>query len=374
MTKSMVIQEEGNQGSQTLVQVQNNVLEMGEKRGFITYEEIADQLAAFSLKTDQLNAFYTSLYEQGLNVVGNAKKDSKTKEVANEEEIDLSDVNNLLDATTNDSVHMYLKETSRAALLSKDEEINLARRIEEGDKDAKKQMTEANLRLVISIAKRCNGRGLSFLDLIQEGNIGLMRAIEKYDYRKGYKFSTYATWWIHQNINRAISDKSDIIRKPTHITEQIHKLIRIQRQLFQNLGREPTPEEIGKELELSTAKVRDLLKISTDDPASLDIPIGEDENTALGDLVKDRETPSPYDQVSYTSLKEQLQKVLDTLTDQEENVLRFRFGFDDDRTRTLEEVGEIFGLTRERIRQIEKNAIRKLRRPDRSKWVRDFLE
>lgn len=273
----------------------------------------------------------------------------------------------------NDPVRMYLKEIGRVSLLTAEEEVALALKIEEGDQEAKQRLAEANLRLVVSIAKRYVGRGMQFLDLIQEGNMGLMKAVEKFDYRKGFKFSTYATWWIRQAITRAIADQARTIRIPVHMVETINKLIRIQRQLLQDLGREPTPEEIGAEMDLPTEKVREILKIAQE-PVSLETPIGEEDDSHLGDFIEDQEATSPAEHAAYELLKEQLEDVLDTLTDREENVLRLRFGLDDGRTRTLEEVGKVFGVTRERIRQIEAKALRKLRHPSRSKQLKDFLE
>jgi RNA polymerase primary sigma factor len=268
---------------------------------------------------------------------------------------------------------MYLKEIGRVNLLTADEEIALAQRIEKGDEQAKQELAEANLRLVVSIAKRYVGRGMQFLDLIQEGNMGLMKAVEKFDYRKGFKFSTYATWWIRQAITRAIADQARTIRIPVHMVETINKLIRIQRQLLQDLGREPLPEEIGAEMDMPTKKVREILKIAQE-PVSLETPIGEEDDSHLGDFIEDQDATSPADHAAYEMMKKQLENVLDTLTDREENVLRLRFGLDDGRTRTLEEVGKVFGVTRERIRQIEAKALRKLRHPSRSKQLKDFLE
>jgi RNA polymerase primary sigma factor len=268
---------------------------------------------------------------------------------------------------------MYLKEIGRVPLLSADEEIELAKRIEQGDEEAKQRLAEANLRLVVSIAKRYVGRGMLFLDLIQEGNMGLIKAVEKFNYRKGFKFSTYATWWIRQAITRAIADQARTIRIPVHMVETINKLIRVQRQLLQDLGREPTPEEIAEKMDFTPEKVREILKIAQE-PVSLETPIGEEDDSHLGDFIEDQDALAPSDAAAYELLKEQLEDVLDTLTDREENVLRLRFGLDDGRTRTLEEVGKVFGVTRERIRQIEAKALRKLRHPSRSKRLKDFLE
>lgn len=274
---------------------------------------------------------------------------------------------------TSDPVRMYLKEIGRVKLLTADEEIALAKRIEAGDEEAKQELAEANLRLVVSIAKRYVGRGMTLLDLIQEGNMGLMKAVEKFDYRKGFKFSTYATWWIRQAITRAIADQARTIRIPVHMVETINKLVRIQRQLLQDLGREPLPEEVGAEMDMTTEKVRNIMKVSQE-PVSLETPIGEEDDSHLGDFIEDEGVTDPADHAANEMMKKQLEGVLDTLTDREENVLRLRFGLDDGRTRTLEEVGKVFGVTRERIRQIEAKALRKLRHPSRSKQLRDFLD
>ena len=272
-----------------------------------------------------------------------------------------------------DPVRMYLKEIGRIPLLSSEEVIELAKRMEEGDEDAKKKLSEANLRLTVSIAKRYSGRGMQFLDLIQEGNLGLIKAVEKFDYRKGYKFSTYATWWIRQAITRAIADQARTIRIPVHMVETINKLIRVSRQLLQELGREPTPEEIAEEMDIPVERVREILKISQE-PVSLETPIGEEEDSHLGDFIQDENVPVPADAAAFTLLKEQLVEVLSTLTEREQKVLRLRFGLDDGRARTLEEVGKVFNVTRERIRQIEAKALRKLRHPSRSRKLRDYLE
>ncbi len=357
----------------TLDQVKAILIESGKKRGVITYEEIADRLNGFEIDSDQLEEFYEQLGEQGIDIVGDADDEPRGAQLEKEEEFDLNDLSVPPGVKINDPVRMYLKEIGRVDLLSGQDEINLAKRIEEGDEEAKRRLAEANLRLVVSIAKRYVGRGMLFLDLIQEGNMGLIKAVEKFDYRKGYKFSTYATWWIRQAITRAIADQARTIRIPVHMVETINKLIRVQRQLLQDLGREPSPEEIGEEMDLPPEKVREILKIAQE-PVSLETPIGEEDDSHLGDFIEDSEATSPAEHAAYEMLKEQLEDVLDTLTDREENVLRLRFGLDDGRTRTLEEVGKVFGVTRERIRQIEAKALRKLRHPSRSKRLKDFLE
>lgn len=356
----------------TVEQEKEQLLEIGKKRGSLTYQEIASHLAPFDQEPEQMDDFYEMLADQGIDVAdesdgpGNADK-------GKEEEFDLNDLSVPPGVKINDPVRMYLKEIGRVDLLSADEEINLAKRIKNGDEEAKRRLAEANLRLVVSIAKRYVGRGMLFLDLIQEGNMGLIKAVEKFDYTKGFKFSTYATWWIRQAITRAIADQARTIRIPVHMVETINKLIRVQRQQLQDLGREPTPEEIGKEMDLSPEKVREILKIAQE-PVSLETPIGEEDDSHLGDFIEDQDAKAPSDAAAYELLKEQLEDVLDTLTDREENVLRLRFGLDDGRTRTLEEVGKVFGVTRERIRQIEAKALRKLRHPSRSKQLKDFLD
>ncbi|AQP52928.1 RNA polymerase sigma factor RpoD [Vagococcus penaei] len=352
-------------------------------KGQVFYNELTDTIATpYELDADQMDVLIQKVEDAGISVVDEngepsehsirvlKKNEEKTDEKEKEKEEDLIAPAGV---KINDPVRMYLKEIGRVPLLKADEEVTLALRIKEGDPEAKQELAEANLRLVVSIAKRYVGRGMQFLDLIQEGNMGLMKAVEKFDHEKGFKFSTYATWWIRQAITRAIADQARTIRIPVHMVETINKLIRIQRQLLQDLGREPTPEEIGAEMELSPEKVREILKIAQE-PVSLETPIGEEDDSHLGDFIEDQEATSPADHAAYELLKEQLESVLDTLTDREENVLRLRFGLDDGRTRTLEEVGRVFGVTRERIRQIEAKALRKLRHPSRSKQLKDFLE
>jgi RNA polymerase primary sigma factor len=360
----------------TVEQVKDQLTALGKKTGVLAYDDIAERLSSFDLDSDQMDEYYEFLGEQGIELVGESdeSEDPDLKQLEkDDEEFDLNDLSVPPGVKINDPVRMYLKEIGRVDLLSAEEEINLAERIEQGDEEAKRRLAEANLRLVVSIAKRYVGRGMLFLDLIQEGNMGLIKAVEKFDYRKGFKFSTYATWWIRQAITRAIADQARTIRIPVHMVETINKLIRVQRQLLQDLGREPTPEEIGEDMDLSPDKVREILKIAQE-PVSLETPIGEEDDSHLGDFIEDQDATSPSEHAAYELLKEQLEDVLDTLTDREENVLRLRFGLDDGRTRTLEEVGKVFGVTRERIRQIEAKALRKLRHPSRSKRLKDFLE
>ena len=347
------------------------------KEGQVSETELTEKLnKPFSLKDDTLDDTLEQLQDKGVAVVdddGNPSKLALLKEKKDEKAPSSKDTAAPADIKVNDPVRMYLKEIGRVPLLNAQQEVDLALKIEQGDEEAKQRLAEANLRLVVSIAKRYVGRGMQFLDLIQEGNMGLMKAVEKFDYRLGFKFSTYATWWIRQAITRAIADQARTIRIPVHMVETINKLIRIQRQLLQDLGREPLPEEIGAEMDMPTAKVRDILKIAQE-PVSLETPIGEEDDSHLGDFIEDSDATSPEDHASYELLKEQLENVLDTLTDREENVLRLRFGLDDGRTRTLEEVGKVFGVTRERIRQIEAKALRKLKHPSRSKRLKDFLD
>jgi RNA polymerase primary sigma factor len=366
----------------TLEQVKDQLIELGKKRLSLTYKDIAERLAPFDQDAEQIDEFFEQLSEMGIDVGNESDEDEsphnpedrdRDRERDQDEFSFDDDLSLPAGIKINDPVRMYLKEIGRVPLLSAEDEVDLAKRIENGDEEAKRRLAEANLRLVVSIAKRYVGRGMLFLDLIQEGNMGLIKAVEKFDHTKGYKFSTYATWWIRQAITRAIADQARTIRIPVHMVETINKLIRVSRQLLQELGREPSPEEIAKEMDLSTEKVREIMKIAQE-PVSLETPIGEEDDSHLGDFIEDQEALAPADAAAYELLKEQLEDVLDTLTEREENVLRLRFGLDDGRTRTLEEVGKVFGVTRERIRQIEAKALRKLRHPSRSKRLKDFLE
>ena len=349
----------------TRMQIVKKLIEKGKKNGSLTYKEIMDELDEIDLSPDQIEKIYEVLESMGIEVIGDVADNDNT-----EEELDLSIPEGI---AIDDPVRMYLKEIGKVPLLSSEEEIDLAQKIEEGSIYAKKKLAEANLRLVVSIAKRYVGRGMLFLDLIQEGNLGLIKAVEKFDYRKGYKFSTYATWWIRQAITRAIADQARTIRIPVHMVETINKLIRVQRQLLQELGRDPLPEELSKHMDMPVDKVREILKIAQE-PVSLETPIGEEEDSHLGDFIPDDDAPAPAEAAAFTMLKEQLINVLDTLTPREEKVLRLRFGLDDGRARTLEEVGKEFSVTRERIRQIEAKALRKLRHPSRSKKLKDYLD
>ena len=355
----------------TLEERKNKLLAKGKKQGFITYEQLAEELKGLDVDSDSLDDLYNALVEADIDIVTeDGSDDASGEEITSD--VAVEDITLSKDVKINDPVRMYLKEIGRINLLTSDEEFEYAKRAEEGDEEAKRMLAESNLRLVVSIAKRYVGRGMLFLDLIQEGNIGLMKAVDKFDPTKGYKFSTYATWWIRQAITRAIADQARTIRVPVHMVETINKLARVQRQLTQELNREPTDEEIAKKLGISIDKVREVYKISQD-PVSLETPIGEEDDSHLGDFIKDERTMGPEEYATVEMLKEELSGVLSTLTDREEKVLRLRFGLNDGQCRTLEEVGQIFGVTRERIRQIEAKALRKLRHPSRSRKLKDFL-
>ena len=360
------------------------------KKNMLEYQEISDFFNDMPLDADQMEKVFDYLEKSGIDVLRLSDMsedidisaddkllllDDDDIDLSEEEEIDMENIDLSVPegVSIEDPVRMYLKEIGKVPLLSAEEEISLAQRMEEGDEEARKELAEANLRLVVSIAKRYVGRGMLFLDLIQEGNLGLIKAVEKFDYHKGYKFSTYATWWIRQAITRAIADQARTIRIPVHMVETINKLIRVSRQLLQELGREPLPEEIAKELDMPVERVREILKISQE-PVSLETPIGEEEDSHLGDFIQDDNVPVPAEAAAQTLLKEQLDEVLDTLTEREQKVLRLRFGMNDGRARTLEEVGREFDVTRERIRQIEAKALRKLRHPSRSRKLRDYLD
>lgn len=357
------------------------LLALGQKKGELTYEEIGDALGKMDLSPDEMEILFEQLNQIGINLKNDTSEpsdddieptedDFKNAEEDEEIELDLSIPD---DVGIDDPVRMYLKEIGRVPLLKADEEVELARRMQEGDEEAKNQLAEANLRLVVSIAKRYVGRGMLFLDLIQEGNLGLLKAVEKFDYKKGFKFSTYATWWIRQAITRAIADQARTIRIPVHMVETINKLVRVSRQLLQELGTDPTPEQIGAVMDLTPDRVREIQKVAQE-PVSLETPIGEEEDSHLGDFIEDEDALAPDEAASYILLKEQLEEVLETLTPREAKVLRLRFGLDDGRSRTLEEVGQEFGVTRERIRQIEAKALRKLRHPSRSRKLKDYLD
>ncbi len=357
------------------------LLALGQKKGELTYEEIGDALGKMDLTPDEMEILFEQLNQLGLTLKDDSGSlddddfeptEDDFKSVEEEEEIEL-DLFIPDDVGIDDPVRMYLKEIGRVPLLKADEEVELAKRMQEGDEEAKNQLAEANLRLVVSIAKRYVGRGMLFLDLIQEGNLGLLKAVEKFDYKKGFKFSTYATWWIRQAITRAIADQARTIRIPVHMVETINKLVRVSRQLLQELGTDPTPEQIGAVMDLAPDRVREIQKVAQE-PVSLETPIGEEEDSHLGDFIEDEDAPAPDEAASYILLKEQLEEVLETLTPREAKVLRLRFGLDDGRSRTLEEVGQEFGVTRERIRQIEAKALRKLRHPSRSRKLKDYLD
>ena len=350
-----------NVSEQKLNEILTGIINNYGKKGSITTNQLCDIMEKFDTNPTQIDYVYKSLNDAGIQIVDEEQRDRELFEQA------LSDIG------LDDPVKMYLKDIGRVPLLSAEEEVELAKRMQEDDVAAKKRLSEANLRLVVSIAKRYVGRGMLFLDLIQEGNLGLMKAVEKFDYQKGFKFSTYATWWIRQSITRAIADQARTIRIPVHMVETINKLTRVQRVLLQELGREPTPEEIAEKMGVTEERVREIQKIAQD-PVSLETPIGDEEDSHLGDFIEDEKTVTPSDSVATTMLKEQLLGVLDTLTPREEKVLRLRYGIDDGKPRTLEEVGKEFNVTRERIRQIEAKALRKLRHPSRSKKLKDFLE
>ena len=363
----------------------NEIIERAKQKGIISYREISDYLENIELDKEQIDDLYDTLISMGVEIVSEVDLDEFVEQENTSDGDEDADINIIeaseIDIETalpkgiavDDPVRMYLKEIGKVPLLSGEEEIELAKRMQIGDEEAKKKLCEANLRLVVSIAKRYVGRGMLFLDLIQEGNLGLIKAVDKFDYKKGFKFSTYATWWIRQAITRSIADQARTIRIPVHMVETINKLIRVSRQLLQEYGREPTPEEIAEEMDIPVEKVREIQKIAQE-PVSLETPIGEEEDSHLGDFIPDEDVPAPADAAAFSMLKEQLVEVLDTLTDREQKVLKLRFGLEDGRARTLEEVGRRFDVTRERIRQIEAKALRKLRHPSRSKKLKDYLE
>jgi RNA polymerase primary sigma factor len=347
--------------------------EKGKKQKHLSYEEIVDELQGYNLEPDSLDDILEHLQSLGINVGTEVDGETEAEEETEKENIETEKVNAPEGIEVDDPVRMYLKEIGRVPLLKAEQEMDLAQRIEAGEEEAKRQLVEANLRLVVSIAKRYVGRGMLFLDLIQEGNLGLMKAVEKFDYRKGFKFSTYATWWIRQAITRAIADQARTIRIPVHMVETINKLSRIQRSLLQTLGREPTPLEVAEKMDIPVERVIEIMKVAQE-PVSLETPIGEEDDSHLGDFITDEEAESPEESASFILLREHLDGILGTLTEREEKVLRLRFGLNDGRPRTLEEVGQEFGVTRERIRQIEAKALRKLRHPSRSKKLKDYIE
>lgn len=367
-----MVQAKNEKDQKTILKEINKLIDKGKKEGFITYKEVTNSLEKIQLTTEEIEDIYEKFEDLEIEIIGD-KDEALLFENDKEEKEVKEDLSVPKGINVDDPVRMYLKEIGKIDLLTGEEEVELAKRMGAGDEEAKKHLAEANLRLVVSIAKRYVGRGMLFLDLIQEGNLGLMKAVEKFDYKKGFKFSTYATWWIRQAITRSIADQARTIRVPVHMVETINKLVRVQRQLVQELGRDPTPEEIGEELDMEVERVREIMKIAQE-PVSLETPIGEEEDSHLGDFIPDEEVLAPADAATFTMLREQLIDVLGSLTDREQKVLRLRFGLDDGRARTLEEVGKEFNVTRERIRQIEAKALRKLRHPSRSKKLKDFLE
>ena len=360
---------------QTTEEKLNNIIRKAKEKGKITYGELASELD--DANTDQIDKVFDAFEDMGVNVLKDddldiEEPDLEELEAVEDIKVEEIDLTNMDGINIDDPVRMYLREIGRISLLSYEEELELAKKVLAGDEEAKQKLAESNLRLVVSIAKKYVGRGMLFLDLIQEGNMGLIKAVEKFDYTKGYKFSTYATWWIRQAITRAIADQARTIRIPVHMVETINKLIRTSRHLLQQLGREPNPEEIAEEMEISVEKVMEIQKIAQD-PVSLETPIGEEDDSHLGDFIQDDDSPAPQDAAAYTLLREQLEEVMKTLTPREAKVLKLRFGLEDGKTRTLEEVGREFNVTRERIRQIEAKALRKLRHPSRSKKLKDYM-
>jgi RNA polymerase primary sigma factor len=359
--------EDDDRHAQTIVfndEIVKSILEKGKGKGVLTIDEINAALEDIEIEPEIIERVYQAAEQMGINII---EDESEEEDLGEDLEASVEGIG------LEDHVRMYLREIGKVPLLTAEEEVELAHRIEMGDEEAKKRLNEANLRLVVSIAKRYVGRGMQFLDLIQEGNLGLLKAVEKFDYRKGFKFSTYATWWIRQAITRAIADQARTIRIPVHMVETINKLLRVSKQLSQELGKDPTPEQIAEEMEMPVEKVREIMKISQE-PVSLETPVGEEEDSHIGDFIADENAPAPSERAAYTLLKEQLLEVLETLTPREQKVLKLRFGLEDGRARTLEEVGKEFNVTRERIRQIEAKALRKLRHPSRSKKLRDYID
>lgn len=373
--------DRANESTMDQKEIVEQLITQGKKQGHLTYKDIMDAMETVEMEPERIDDLYQQFEKTGIDIVNEDDKDDELQldssvDDHKDKDDDLeskSSANAAKTISVDDPVRMYLKEIGRIPLLTAEEEVELAKRMAEGDEEAKRQLAEANLRLVVSIAKRYVGRGMLFLDLIQEGNLGLMKAVEKFDYTKGFKFSTYATWWIRQAITRSIADQARTIRIPVHMVETINKLVRVQRQLVQDLGRDPTPEEIAEEMDMDVERVREIQKIAQE-PVSLETPIGEEEDSHLGDFIPDEDVLAPADAATFTLLKEQLSEVLETLTEREQKVLILRFGLEDGRARTLEEVGKEFDVTRERIRQIEAKALRKLRHPSRSKKLKDFLE